>query len=178
MHHLDRVDITSHLREPSHHSCYRNRGKEATASSPEGVCEGSLRCRCINSDGGGYSCGGDIVGVCTGWGPELGWNNVCIGDVLAFPVFWVRDYVVLYTFFHHRLFRRRFGVPKEIFWKVHDDLVREHPKYWVTLEVVGGRWLYILVQSSSLDSACFAREIRTTSSTTGVYELGNDPHLF
>lgn len=52
---------------------------------------------------------------------------------------WRRDYLEGDCVYPERLFRRRFGVPRLMFWRIHDDLVEHCPWYWGTRRVVGNR---------------------------------------
>lgn len=50
---------------------------------------------------------------------------------------WNADYLCDGAVYPERLFRRQFGVPWSLFWRIHDDLVRESTGIWGTRRVVG-----------------------------------------
>lgn len=52
---------------------------------------------------------------------------------------WVQDYLAESPVYNQRLFRRRFGVPLQLFWRIHEDLVKFDPHFWGTRFMVGGR---------------------------------------
>lgn len=38
-----------------------------------------------------------------------------------------------------RIFCSRFGIPRRMFWRIHEDLVKDKLQYWGTRQVVGNR---------------------------------------
>lgn len=52
---------------------------------------------------------------------------------------WVFDYLSKQPVYSERFFRGRFWVPLELFWSIHNDLVREYVETWWTRKVVRGR---------------------------------------
>lgn len=68
------------------------------------------------------------------WGGRAGTANLVRGKST-----WIKDYLSADPVYTDVLFRRRFGVPLFLFWRVHDALLELDYEFWGTRYMAGGR---------------------------------------